>query len=138
MKGHLYLEDIIGFRKGFWKVTKNLGFHLVLKSLDSQDIRCTPMTDHINVTITNPYLFIRNLILSVETQIMFKEATQNNNKILYEEYFTERRVITDFLFQHLIGSAQQVNSPKYLISAHQTKDRILTSKKIITWQYLLI
>ena len=27
------------------------------------------------------------------------------------------------IVQHDIGSAQQVNSPKYLICAHQTKDR---------------
>ena len=28
------------------------------------------------------------------------------------------------IVQHDIGSAQQVSSPKYLISAHQTKERI--------------
>ena len=37
--------------------------------------------------------------------------------------------MSDFLVQHDIGSAQQVNSPKYMISAHQMKDRILTPNK---------
>ena len=37
-KGHLYLEDIVGFCKIFKKVTKHLGFHFVLKTTDLQDI----------------------------------------------------------------------------------------------------
>ena len=53
---------------------------------------------------------------------MFNEATQNNYKISYEEWYTERRVIKDMIDQHELGSAQKVNSPKYLIRAHQTKD----------------
>ena len=35
------------------------------------------MTVDINVTINNLYFFLPNLIPSVETQIMFNEATQN-------------------------------------------------------------
>ena len=54
---------------------------------------------------------------------MFNEATQNNYKISFLEWYTERRVISDTIFQLDKGSAQQVNSPKYLICAHQTKDR---------------
>ena len=54
---------------------------------------------------------------------MFNEATQNIYKISYDEYYTERRLVSDMIVQHDIGSAQQVNSPKYLVSAHQTKDR---------------
>ena len=38
IKGYLYLEDIFGFCKIFKKVTKNLGFHLMLKTNDLQDI----------------------------------------------------------------------------------------------------
>ena len=129
IKEHLYLEDIFGFCKSFGKLTKNLGFHLVLKTADLQDIIYTSMTDDINVTINNLYLFLPNLLPSGETQIMFKEATQNNYKISYEENFTERRVLSDFLVQHDKGSAEEVKSPKYLISAHQTKDRIVTPKK---------
>ena len=82
------------------------------------------MTDDINVTINNLYLYVRNLIPSVETQVMFMEATQNNYKISYDEWFTERRIISDTITQLDIGSFQNVQSPKYLIGAHQTKDRI--------------
>ena len=49
------------------------------------------MGDDKNVTIKNLYLFI-----SVETQLMFNQATQNNYKISFNEYFTERRVKSDF------------------------------------------
>ena len=38
LKRYLYLEDIFGFCEGFEKVTKNLGFHLILKTADIQDI----------------------------------------------------------------------------------------------------
>ena len=124
IKGYLYLEDIFGFCKTFKKVTKNLGFHLQFKTNDLQDITYTSMTDDINVTINNLYLYVPNLIPSVETQIMFNEATQNNYKISYDEWFTERRIISDTITQLDIGSSQNVQSPKYLIGAHQTKDRI--------------
>ena len=79
--------------QNFKKVSKNLVFHVILKTADLQDILHTSMTDDINVTINNLYLFIPNLIPNVETQVMFNEATQNNYKISYEEYFTERLVI---------------------------------------------
>ena len=41
----------------------------------------------------------------------------------FDESYTERRVMSDLLVQHDIGSAQQVNSPNYLIGAHQTRIR---------------
>ena len=123
-KRHLYLEDIFGFCKTFKKVTKNLGFHLTFKTNDLQDIIYTSMTDDINVTNNNLYLYIPNLIPSVETQVIFNEATQNNYKIFYDEWLRERRIISDTITQLDIGSSQNVQSPKYLIGAHQTRDRI--------------
>ena len=86
--GYLYLEDIFGFCKTFKNVTKKLGFHLTFKTNDLQDIIYTSMTDVINVTINNLYLYVPNLIPSVETQVMFNEATQDNYKISYDEWFT--------------------------------------------------
>ena len=124
VKGYLYLEDIFGFCKAFKKVTKNLGFHLTFKTIDLQDIIYTSMTDHINVSNKNLYLYVPNLIPSVETQVMFNEGTQNNYKRSYDEWFTERRIISDTITQLDIGSSQNVQSPKYLIGAHQTKNRI--------------
>ena len=132
LKRYIYPEDIFGFCKTFKKVNKNLGFHLMLKTTISKDIIYTSMADDINVTINILYLFIPNLIPSVETQLMINEATQKNHRISYDEYFTERRVISDLLNQQYIGSVQQVNSPKHLIRAHQTKDRTDTPiKKIL-------
>ena len=124
IKRYLYLEDIFGFCKTFKKVTKSLGFHLTFKTNDLQDIIYTSMTDDIKVTIKNLYLYVPNLIPSVEAQVMFNEATQNNYKISYDEWFTERRIISDTITQLDIGSSQNVQSPKYLIGAQQTKDRI--------------
>ena len=124
IKGYLYLEDMFGFCETFKKVTRDLGFQLTFRTNDLQDTIYTSMTDDINVTINNLYLYVRNLIPSVETQVMFNEATQNNYKISYDEWFTERRIISDTITQLDIGSSQNVQSPEYLMGAHQTKDRI--------------
>ena len=129
IKGYLYLEEIFGFCKTLKRVTKNLGFQLILNTTDLQDIINTSMSHDINVTINKLHLFISKKIPSVETQLVFNEATQNNYKISFDEYFTESLVISDLIVPHDIGSAQQTNSPKNLISAHQTKDRILTPNK---------
>ena len=131
IKGYLYLEDIFGFCKTFKKVTKNLGFHIMFKTANLQDIIYTSMGDDIDVTINNLYLYVPNLIPSVETQLMFNEATQSNYKISFDEWYTERRIISDLLVQHDIGSAQNVIQPKYLICAHQTNLRTATPDKKI-------
>ena len=98
------------------------------------------MADNINVTNDNLYLFVPNLIPSAESRLMFNEATQNNYKISSDEYYTERRVINDMIVQHDIGSTQQVNAPKYLICAHQTKERktVLIKIKIMLNSIILI
>ena len=69
-KGYLYLEDLFGFCETFKKVTKNLGFILMLKTADLQDIVYTSMADDINVTINSLYLYVPNLIPSVETHLI--------------------------------------------------------------------
>ena len=129
IKGYLNLEDIFGFCKTFKKVTKNLGFHLTFKTNDLQNIIYSSMADDINVTINNLYLYVPNLISNVETQVMFNEATQNNYKISFDEWYTERRIISDTITQLDIGTSQHVNSPKYLIGAHQTRIRADTANK---------
>ena len=129
IKGYLYLEDIFGFCQTFKKVTKSLGSHLTFKTNDLQNIIYSSMADDINVTINNLYLYVPNLIPSVETQVMFNDATQNNYKISFDEWYTERRVISDTITQMDIGTSQHVNSPKYLIGAHQTRTRADTANK---------
>ena len=138
IKGYLYLEDIIGFCKTFRNVTKILGFQVMLKTNDLQDIIHTSMDDDINITIKNLYLFVPKLIATVETQLMFNEATQNKYKISFDEWYTERRVISDMVVQHDRGSAQQVNSPKFLICAQKTKDRTNAPNKKLTSLYSII
>ena len=86
---------------------------------------------YIDVTNNSLYLFIPSLFTSVETQLLFNEATQNNYEISFDEWYTERRIISDLLNQHDIGSAQNVIQPKYLICALQTNLRTTTPDKKI-------
>ena len=125
IKGHLRLEHIFGFCKTFTKITKNLGFHLTFKTASLQDIVYTTLADatQINVTINSLYLYVPFLIPTTETQLMLNESIKNIYRILFDECYTERRNVTDQRYQVDIGSAQSVNSPKYLICAHQTSDR---------------
>ena len=131
IKRYINLEDISGFCKTFKKVTKNLGFHLMFERNDLQDTIYTSMADDVNVIINSWYLYIPNLIPSVETQLMFYEAIQKIYKISFDEWYTERRLILDLFVQHDIGSAQQINSPEKLIGARQTQLRTTTPDKEI-------
>ena len=54
---------------------------------------------------------------------MFIESIQNNYRIFFDEWYTDKRIATDHIFQVDIGSTQSVNSPKYLICAHQQANR---------------
>ena len=74
IKGYLLLADLFGFGKIFEKVTKNLGFRTTFKTKDLQNIIYSSMADDIFLTINNLYLYVLNLIPSVETQILFNEA----------------------------------------------------------------
>ena len=120
IKGQLPLEHIFGFCKSFKKITKNLGFHIIFRTADLQDIIFTSIPNKINVTINSLYLFVPTLIPNTATQLMFNESIQNNYRIFFDDWFTERRVVSDTITQIDIGSAQQVNIPIYLITAHQT------------------
>ena len=95
----------------------------MFKTIYLQDIICTSKTGDINVTNNNLFQYIPTLIPSVETQFLYNEAIQNNYKLSIDEWYTEKRVISGLLVQHDIGSRQQVNCPKFLIRALQTKNR---------------
>ena len=129
IKGYLYLEDNFGFCKIFKRATKNLGFHITFKTNDLQNIIYSSMADDINVTINKLYLCVPNLLPNVETHVLFNEATQNNYKISFDEWYTERRIISDTITQLDIGSSQNVQNPNYLIGAHQTRIRADTANK---------
>ena len=125
VRGQLPLEHIIGFCKIFKKVTKNLGFHITFKTANLQNIIYTSMADgtQINVTINSLYLYIPFLIPSTDTQLMFNESIENNYRIVFDEWYTEKRIATNQIFQVDVRSAQSVKSRKYLICAHQQASR---------------
>ena len=130
-KGQLALEHIIGFCKTFKKITKNLGFHLIFKMNDLQDIIFTTIADDINVTINSLCLFVPQLVPSTSTQVLLNESIMNNYTITFDSWYTERKISNDGReLQVDIGSAQHINSPKYLISAFQTTDRTTARKNV--------
>ena len=127
IKGHLALELIFGFCKTFKKITKNLGFHLKFKMNDLQDVIFTTIANDINVTTNSLYLFVPIIIPDTQTQVMFNEDIMNNYTITFDSWYTERKISNDGReLQVDIGSAQKINSPKYLISAFQTTARTTT------------
>ena len=129
IKGHLALENIFGFCKTFKKITKNLGFHLIFKMNDLQDIIFTTIADDINVTINSLYLYIPQIIPSTSTQVMFNESIMSNYTITFDSWYTERKISNDGReLQVDIASAQGINSPKYLIAAFQTNVRTAPNK----------
>ena len=130
IKGQLLLEDIFGFCKTFKKITKNLGFHITLKTNDLQNTIFTTLANNINVTINSLYLFIPILTPNSETQVLFNESIKNNFSLTFDSGYTERKIVTDGgEFQVDIASSQSTNSPKLLIAAHQTENRVGTGKK---------
>ena len=131
IKGHLLLEHIFGFCKTFKKITKNLGFHLTFKMNDPQDIIFTTIADDITVTINSLYLYVPQLIPSTSTQVMFNESNMNKYTFTFDSWYTERKISNDGReLQVDIGSAQKINSPKYLITAFQTNARTTANKNI--------
>ena len=131
IKGQLHLEHIFGFCKTFKKITKKLGFHLKFKMNDLQDIIFTTLANDINVTINSLYLFVPILIPNSQTQVMFNETFMNNYTITFDSWYTERKISNDGReLQVDIGSAQKINSPKYLISAFQTNARTTANKGV--------
>ena len=131
MEGQLSLEHIFGFCRTFKKVTKNLGFEITFKTANLHNIIYSSLADgtQINVTINSLYLYVPIIIPSTEMQLMFKESIQNKYRIFFDEWYTERRIVTDQIFQFNIRSAQSINSPKQLICAHQTTARADTINK---------
>ena len=128
--GQLHLEHTFGFCETFKKITKNLGFYLIFKTANPQDIIYTTIANDINVTINNLYLYVPIFVPSAETKAIFNESIKNNYTNSFDSWYTGRKVVNDGLeFQVDIGSAQNVNSPKYIIAAHQSLARIGVPKK---------
>ena len=126
IKGHLPLEYIFEFARSFKKITKGLGFELDLRTSNrKRDILYTTLDDDdVNVTIKNITLFIPQILPSPETQVTFNEAISQTFTLSYESWTTDRNPVdTAREFQIDIPSASNINSPLYLIAAHQKTQR---------------
>ena len=98
---------------------------------DLQDIIFTTLADDINVTISSLYLYVPQLIPSTSTQVIINESIRNNYTITFDSWYTTRKFSNDGReLQVDIGSAQNINSPKYLIAASQTNARTTPNKAI--------
>ena len=53
IKGQLGLEHIFGFRKTWKKITKNLGFHITIKTANLQNTILNTIATDVNVTINS-------------------------------------------------------------------------------------
>ena len=119
--GQLPLEHIFGVCKIFKKITKGLGFQLTFKTANLQDLLFTTIVPDINVTIKSVNLFDPTLIPDAATQTMFNNSKKDNFKISFDSWTSEKKVVnTGLEYQLDIGSAQNINSPNYLIIAHQS------------------
>ena len=78
LKEIFILKISLAFAKIFKNVTKHLGVHLMLQTNGLQDIIYTSMVDDKTVTINKFRLFVAIFKPSVETELIFNEATQNN------------------------------------------------------------
>ena len=64
------------------------------------------------MTINSLYFYVPFFIASTETQLMFNESIQSIYRMSYDEWYSERRVVKDSIYQVDIGSTQSVNCPK--------------------------
>ena len=127
IRGHLPLEYIFGFCKSFKKLSKGLGFELVLRTSNrKQDILYTTLGDNdVNVTINSISLFIPQIIPSPEKEVFFNEDISQTFTLSYESWTRDRKPVdTAREFQEDISSASNINSPLYLIAAHQKTQRL--------------
>ena len=97
---------------------------------DLQDIIFITIATDINVTIDSLHLYVPILIPNIQTRNLLNESIMNNYTITFDSWYTERKISNDGSeLQFGIGSAQKINSPKYLIGAFQSIARIGTSNK---------
>ena len=97
---------------------------------DLQDTMFTTKTTVINVTIKSFYLYVHILFPNSHTQVLVNESITKNYRTTFDSWYTERKISNDGReIQPDIGSAQHINSPKYLIATFQAHNRIGTPDK---------
>ena len=78
----------------------------------------------VNVSNNSISLFIPQMIPSPEIQVYFNEAISKTFSLSFESWTTDRKPVdTARDFQIDISSASNINSPLYLIAAHQKTQR---------------
>ena len=92
--GHLPVEHTFGFFKTIKKITKNLGFHLTIKTNDVQEIIFPTIANDINVTKNTLCLFVPILIPKSQTQVLINKSNKNNYTFTYDSWYTERELST--------------------------------------------
>ena len=96
-----------------------------MDSKRKQDILYTTLGDNdVNITINSISLFVPQIKPSAETQVNFNQAYSESFTLSYEYWTTDRKPVdTVKKFQIDISSASNINSPLYLIAAHQVTQR---------------
>ena len=85
----------------------------------------TTLANDILVKMDKLFLYVQILIPDAETQIMFNDSFKKKSTLSFESWSTDRKTVdTQLEYQVHIGSAQNINSPKYLLVAHETAARI--------------
>ena len=96
-----------------------------MKTNDLQDNLFTTIGGENDTTINSLYLFLPVLIPNTETQVIINESIKDICTITKDSWYTECKLSTDgHKLQVDIGSTQNVISPKYLIAAFRTLDRV--------------
>ena len=72
------VEHIFGFCKTFEKITKQLGFHLTLKTSDLRDIFYTTLGDDNKVNCDKLFLYVPIFISDAEPQILINDSIENS------------------------------------------------------------
>ena len=119
----------MAFVKHFKRITKQLGFHLTFKTADLQDIIYTTLGDGIKV---NFIIFFNTFqyFFPMLKQILFNDYIENSFTFSFDSWSTERKTVDTQLDSQVdIGSAQNINSPNYLIVTCQTAARIRVPNK---------
>ena len=124
--GLLRLEFFLVFVKRSKGITKGLGFHPTNNTAYLQNTVYTtlPAATVIIAHIDQLHLFVPMLTSSPETHSKIKNSIKECFTLSFDFWTTERRVnYTQLVYQFDIGSAQDNESSKWLISAHQTSAR---------------
>ena len=88
IKTQLPFEHFSGFIETFKNVTKQLGFHLTLKTADLQDINYTTLAD-ISVRIEKIFLYVFMFNPDAETQIMFNESIKISFTLSFDSWTSD-------------------------------------------------